>query len=81
MEKEFNNNVTVNICELATEIASKRLIQYYEQFYPFKTSDEIEDMILKDDLDNGTLIYTGHAQDLFNQLYDEYYTLIEKLAI
>lgn len=81
MKKEFNNNVTVNICELATEITSKRLIQYYEQFYPSKTSDEIEDMILIKHPDNESLTYTNHAQDLFNQLYDEYWTIIEKLAI
>jgi hypothetical protein len=81
MEKEFNNNVTVNICELATELSSKRLIQFYEQFYPSKTIDEIEDMIIVTDQKTGSFIYTEHAQDLFNQLYDEYYTLIEKLAI
>jgi hypothetical protein len=81
MEKEFNNNVTVNILELSSEIANKRLIQLYEQFYPSKTIDEIENMIMIEDLDNGTFIYTEHAQDLFNQLYDEYFTLIENLAI
>lgn len=79
MGKEFNNNVTVNICELATELSSKRLIQLYEQFYPSKTEEGIENMIYVENEDGTS--YTEHAQDLFNQLYDEYYTLIEKLAL
>ena len=81
MVKEFNNNVTVNICELATELSSKRLIQFYEQFYPSKSSDEIENMIIVTDQKTGSSIYTEHAQDLFNQLYDEYWTIIESLAL
>ena len=71
--------VTINILELSSELAEKRLIQYYEQFYPSKSEEQIEKMIFVEN-EEGTF-YTQYAQDLFNQLYDEYYTLIEKLAI
>lgn len=79
MKEILDNKVTCNIVELCFELAEKRLIQYYEQFYPSKSKDEIEKMIYIED-ENGTS-YTEHTQDLFNQLYDEYYTLIESLAL
>jgi hypothetical protein len=59
-------NVTVNILELASELTDLKVrIQYGENRY--KKDSE------------GTLIYTEQAQDLFNNWYDIYYTLIEKL--
>ena len=81
MEKEFNNNITINICEISTELANKRVFEHYRFYNSDKTEDKIEQMILKDDLDNGTLIYTEDAQELFDEFYNEYYSIIESLAI
>ena len=61
-------NVTINILELASELAERDLL---EQAY--------FDVYAKDE--NGDTYYTEEAQDLFDQLYDEYYALIEKCKI
>lgn len=73
--------VTVNIIELSCELAEKRLIEYYKQFNSSKSHEELEDMIFVEHEDNESICYSEHAQDLFNQLYDEYYSIIEKLVI
>jgi hypothetical protein len=60
-------NVTINIVELASELASIELDNNW--------SDSIKMWV--DEGDN-CLTYTEEAQDIFDDLYDKYYSLIEK---
>ena len=59
-------NITINIVELASELASEDLYENWN--YSIK--------IYKDD-DADVLEYTDEAQDIFNDLYDKYYSIIE----
>lgn len=59
-------NVTVNIIELASELAHKELIEM--------VGDEDK---LFEDPEAGITVYHEHAQDKFNDLYDYYYSIIE----
>ncbi len=58
-------NVTINILELASELASIELENNWR--------DSIK--IYKDDESSDT-VYTDEAQDIFNGLYDKYTDLI-----
>lgn len=60
-------NITINIVELASELASMELENNW--------SDSIK--MFSDDEDD-CLTYTEEAQDIFDDLYDKYYSLIEK---
>lgn len=60
-------DITINIVELASELASEDL---YDNWH-----DSIK--IYEDD-DADVLEYTDEAQDIFNDLYDKYYSIIEK---
>lgn len=62
--------IRVNILELASELAHQELVKDY--------SDSI--VIYEDDL-AGIKHYTEEAQDLFNDLYDKYFTFIEQFKI
>jgi hypothetical protein len=59
-------NITINIIELASELASERLQEDWENSVK----------IYKDD-NSDMLEYTDEAQDIFNDLYDKYYSIIE----
>ena len=59
-------NVTINIVELASELASEKLNEYFA--YSTK---------MYKDNDADVLEYTDEAQDIFNDLYDKYYSIIE----
>ena len=59
-------DITINIVELASELASEDLYENWN--YSIK--------IYKDD-DADVLEYTDEAQDIFNDLYDKYYSIIE----
>lgn len=59
-------NVTINILELATELAEIEM----EQNRNVGEITTIED-------ENGCIVYTNEAQDIFNELYDKYYSIIE----
>jgi hypothetical protein len=59
-------DITINIVELASELAS---IELYDNW-----CESIQ--IYKDDGDS--LIYTDEAQEVFNDLYEKYYSIIEK---
>lgn len=59
-------NITVNIVELAAELAQNEL----------EKNTELTEIWINDG--NDSLIYSGPAQDIFNNLYDEYYSIIEK---
>lgn len=63
-------NVTINKLELASELAHQKLVDNWE--------DSIQ--IYEDETDCITT-YTDDAQDIFNDYYDEYLTLIENLSI
>lgn len=63
-------NVTINIVELASELASYELEETF--------GDTIQ--IYKED-ENGDTYYTDHAQEIFNDLYDKFYAVIESYSI
>ena len=63
-------NVLINKLELASELAHKQLINDYTNIFP----------LIEEDTTNGTK-YTEVAQNIFNELYDEYLQLIDGLTI
>jgi hypothetical protein len=63
-------NITINIVELATELASEKLHEDWE--YSIKIYQDNNADILE---------YTDEAQDIFNTLYDKYYSIIEQIQI
>lgn len=60
-------NVTINLVELASELAEQEMIREY--------GDSLE--IYSDDGED-CIVYTDEAQDIFDELYDKYYSIIEK---
>lgn len=65
-----SSEVTINIVELASELASIELEQNW--------SDSIKIWV---DEGDDCLTYSEEAQDIFNDLYDKYYELIESTKI
>jgi hypothetical protein len=63
-------NVLINKLELASELANKQLINDYTNTF----------QLIDEDTTNG-IKYTEEAQDIFNELYDEYLQLIDSLTI
>jgi hypothetical protein len=61
--------ITINAVELASELASAHLERVH--------TDRI---VIWEEFE-GVEVYTEEAQDIFNDLYDEYYTLIESTKI
>jgi len=61
-------NVTVNILELASDLASNELETLFKE-------DGV--VIYKEDED--AFVYTDEAQEVFNELYDKYYTIIDQI--
>ena len=57
----------INIVELASELAHKDLTKM--------VSNESE---LFEEPESGITNYTDYYQNIFNELYDEYYTIIEQ---
>ena len=62
-------NVTVNILELASELAHEKLVDNW--------SESIK--IFEDDQATVTN-YTDQAQDIFNDYYDHYFELIKSIS-
>ena len=60
------SDITINILELASELAHIKLMNEW--------SESIK--IFEDDTASVT-VYTEEAQDIFNEYYDNYVTLIE----
>jgi hypothetical protein len=60
-------NVTINIVELASELADKDLETHFGQNRWIENDDELS--------------YTEEAQDLFNEYYDYYFDIIEQTQI
>ena len=61
-------NININIIELATELACDKLHNDW--------SDSIR---IYQDEDSDCLEYTEEAQEVFNDLYDEFYSMIDNL--
>jgi hypothetical protein len=72
-------NITINIVELCSELASKKLLEHYQFFNPEKTEYEIEDMISFEI--NNVISYKEEAQDMFNDFYDDYWDLIMSISL
>jgi len=73
VDKNINNkmeNVLINKLELASELAHKQLINDYTNTFQ-----------IYEDENAGITNYTEVAQDIFNELYDEYLELIDSLTI
>lgn len=60
------NMITINILELASELADRKLIADYEN----KINIYIDE-------DNGDVRYTEQAQDIFNGFFFDYQMLIK----
>jgi len=60
-------NVTVNILELASDLASTELETLFKDGTVIYNEDE------------DTFVYTDEAQEVFNELYDKYYTIIDQI--
>jgi Mg2+ and Co2+ transporter CorA len=59
-------NININIIELASELACDKLHNDWENSIKIYKDDTID-----------MLEYTDEAQDIFNDLYDKYYSIIE----
>ena len=69
--------VTINKIELASNLAHEKLMQHFEnlgdnRFFDFPNGIEVET--------EDEVRYTEEAQDLFNEFYDEYLTMIEECS-
>jgi hypothetical protein len=65
-------NITINIVELASELASQELEDNWGDSMVIWQDAEDEPNVTR---------YTDEAQDIFNDLYDKYYTFIDNLKI
>lgn len=63
----YNDEVTINKIELASEIAHHRLLEIMQE----------EDIY--EDLEASVTHYTEEAQDIFNHYYAEYLDIIENI--
>lgn len=64
--RESEDNITINKLELASILADRKL-----------EANWMESIKIYVDEDADELTYTDEAQDIFNEYYDEYLTLIE----
>ena len=85
MKKILDNKVTLNPVELCDELATRDLFNHYRNVH-YSTHDlsneEIEDLVyVEEKNEKGTFVFTELAQDMYNEYYDEYWTLLEKLAL
>lgn len=62
--------IRVNILELASELAHSELVNDYSN-----------SIVIYEDDQAGITNYTKEAQDIFNDLYDKYFTFIEQFKI
>jgi hypothetical protein len=67
---ELKGNITVNILELASELAEIEMRINWDY--------RLGNIIVEDD--DGTR-YSEKAQDIFNDLYDKYYSVIERFQV
>jgi hypothetical protein len=64
-------NITIDLVEAASELAFLELENLYSNEFELYVTDE-EDEIIQ---------YTDQAQDIFDELYDKYYTILNELKI
>lgn len=64
-------NVKINIVELASELADLELAKHFEY----------SSICVWQEDDNECLVYTEEAQEIFNDLYDKFYSLIDRLKV
>lgn len=64
--------ITINVIEVASDLAHLDLQEFWNEFYPTQSY-----MIEED----GTTRYTEEAQDIFNDKYDFYFTLLTNASI
>ena len=76
----MENNIKINLGEACSELSTKKLIEYYHPYFPEKTEEEIEDMIMFEG-DDGVLYYKKEAQDIFNTFYGEYWDLLKNISL
>jgi hypothetical protein len=63
-------NITINIVELATELADHEVQEHFKySSIPVYDEDEYE------------IRYSDEAQDIFDELYDKYYAIIEHTKV
>ena len=63
-------NVTINSVELASELANHEVQEHFKySSIPVYDEDEFE------------IRYTDEAQEIFDELYDKYYYMIEQTQI
>ena len=66
----MNENIEINKLELASELAHVKLLDNWS-----------ESIKIYEDENATVLNYTDEAQDIFNELYDDYLDLIESCKI
>jgi hypothetical protein len=66
----MNENIEINKLELASELAHIKLLDNWS-----------ESIKIYEDENATVLNYTDEAQDIFNELYDDYLDLIESCKI
>lgn len=64
------HNVLINAVELASELASIELDEGWG-----------DTIVIWNDEEDGVLNYTEEAQDIFNDLYDKYMSMIESTKV
>ena len=64
------HNVLINAVELASELASIELDEGWG-----------DTIVIWNDEEDGVLTYTEEAQDIFNDLYDKYMSMIESTKV
>ena len=87
--KDTNEIIKINKLELASELAENQLKKDWSipSFYRMigvkddKYNPHHNHPLMYHEDEDGTIRYTEQAQDLFNEYYDEYLTLIESLNI
>lgn len=63
------HELTINAVELASELADYELQKKWQ-----------DSIVIWEECDGGAK-YTEEAQDIFNELYDKYYSLIESTKV
>ena len=69
-------NITINILEVASELAHEKLIKYSDDLTEYDYRNEFPNGVEVEEYD--IITYTEEAQEVFNQFYDEYYDFLCK---
>ena len=69
------DNIKINLVEVASELAHNKL----KDVLFLSDEDEANDILYT--YDGDTLIYKEEYQDMFNEYYDYFYTVIDNLKL